>query len=164
MAPIRRSHFSFYLIAFGHLVNHHLPSHLGPYFAMSSVSYMPLQKHEVQSFDHNSVPPPTAPDNPSSSCDEQANNLGIANSIKSEQPHRDPVHTTRKAPQAPRGMILMKSLLLPLVGEDIHLERPSTSDAVLQPSRILLFATPCIIGWSRLLQITSSLAIRRRRT
>jgi hypothetical protein len=53
----------------------------------------------------------------------------------------------------------MKSLLLPLVGEDVHLERPSTSDAVLQPSRILAFATLCIIGWFQLLQMASSIYV-----
>jgi len=127
VAPIRRFSFTFYLAtSFVHfLVNHHLVSNLGLYFAMSALSYMPLQTHDV----HNSVPPPTASENPSS-YDEHKGNLSTA-SIKSENPHWDLGNSTRKAPQAPRGMVqLMKSLLLPLVGEGVHLERPSTSDAV----------------------------------
>jgi hypothetical protein len=109
---------------------------------------------------------PSASKNNSSSDDEQAS---TANSTKTEQPNWDPANhgsTKRKAPPVAKGVIqLLKSLLLPIVGEDIYLENePSFSDAVLQPSRILPFATLSIIGWFQLLQITSSLAMRRRQT
>ncbi len=91
-----------------------------------TMSCMPLQKHEVQSFNQNSVAPPSsASENHSSSYDEQANNLSTADSTKSEQPDWDPANhgsTNRKAPQVAKGTIqLLKSLLLPIVGEDIHL-------------------------------------------
>src|SRR5258708_28978636 len=122
---------------------------------MSALSYMPLQTHEV----HNSVPPPSASENPAS-YDEHAGNLSTTPSIRSENPDWDLGNSTRKAPRAPRGTVqLMKSLLLPLVGEGVHSERPPTSDAVLQPSRIFPFATLCIVGWLQSLQ-TSSLAKR----
>ena len=106
------------------------------------MSYMPLRKHEVQSFNQNSVA--SASENHSSAYDEQAKPPSTADSTKSEKPDWDPAihgHTNRKAPQAAKGMIqLMKSLLLPIIGEDIHLEmnRPF-SDAILSAIAYLTF-------------------------
>jgi hypothetical protein len=81
---------------------------------------MPLQKHEVQSFNHTS---PSASDIHSSS-DELAKNVGTDNLTKSEKSDCDPVYrdsTNKKAHQTPQGIVqLIKSLVLPIVGEDVH--------------------------------------------
>jgi hypothetical protein len=129
---------------------------------------MPPPKHEVQSLipDSESAPrtPPTGPDLPLLVDDDQPTSVETPNSAKAEKSGWAPMATPKRAIQAPRGGILqlVKSLLLPVVGEDFRSERPSGSNFVPQPSHILLFATLCTIGWFPLPAMASS--ILRHRT